>query len=119
MSQPTPTSVECRQCHTQQPFTCWESINVTLDARLKEEFLSGRLKLLFASVTNEGDQERLEFALVGEQDEASFDGPRAVYVKLATALAPALARPEFQEGEWRTVDETFALRLMGAGPRAG
>ena len=43
MSRPNQTTVTCKQCGAQQPFTAWESLNVTLNPAEKEELLKGTL----------------------------------------------------------------------------
>jgi len=43
MSRPIQKTVTCKQCGTPQPFTVWESLNVTLNPLEKEELLKGTL----------------------------------------------------------------------------
>ena len=43
MSRPDQTTIECPACGREDTFTIWQSMNVTLDPRLKEELLSGEL----------------------------------------------------------------------------
>ena len=43
MSEPTSETITCPGCGHQQAFTVWESLNVTLDPKLKERLIDGRL----------------------------------------------------------------------------
>lgn len=52
MSRPNRTTVTCKQCGAQQPFTAWESLNVTLNPKEKEELLKGTLTQFTCSKCN-------------------------------------------------------------------
>ncbi len=43
MSEPTSETITCPGCGHQQAFAVWESLNVTLDPKLKEQLIDGRL----------------------------------------------------------------------------
>jgi hypothetical protein len=43
MSMPRQIPVTCKQCAKEHPFTAWESLNVTLDRKAKDQLLKGDL----------------------------------------------------------------------------
>jgi hypothetical protein len=102
MSRPNQTTVTCKQCGAQQPFTAWETLNVTLNPKEKEELLKGALTKFTCSKCNWSAE--VSYPLLYHDMDRQF----------MVWLWPAAGEPDVRGMPFQAGTENYKFRVVGS-----